>query len=80
LSFFTITDSAGVAWSTTIRIADETNGFFQIVKQINRDSDYATTGVSHSMHIVCQFECVLYDGKGDGKKIKNGKMGVTLWL
>jgi len=78
--YFNMTDSAGVAWSTTFGIADQTNGYFQIIKQINRDDTYATTGISHAMHIVCRFECVLYDGKGNSKKIKNGKMGVTLWI
>jgi len=78
--YFILRDSNGVTWNTMLGSGNQAGSSFSIEKQVNLDRNFATTGISHSIHIVCRFNCMLYDGKGHEKQISNGRLGLTLWL
>ncbi len=76
--FFILRDSNGVTWNTML--GDQSGASFSIEKQINLEKNFTATGISHSLHIIGKFNCIIYDGKGHQKKISNGRLGLTLWL
>lgn len=78
--YLVLRDPNGVTWNTMLGSGDQSGSSFRIEKQLNLDSNFTATGISHSMHIICNFECTVYDGKGHQKKISNGRLGLSLWL
>jgi len=73
-------DAAGTPWATNLGIADQSGSTFQIIKEFNVDNAYNTTGVTHGIYLLCKFNCILYDGTGKTITIKNGRMGIVIWL
>ena len=73
-------DSTGKFWSTRLGTADQSSSSFQILKEFNIDPQYSSTGITHYIYIRCQFNCTLYDGKGNKIEVTNGKLGLSIWL
>lgn len=73
-------DAAGTVWSTNLGIASQAGSSFQILKLLNLDKSYSTTGITHGIYLFCKFDCTLYDGSGKTMTITNGKMGIVIWL
>lgn len=73
-------DSTGKTWGTDLGIAEQTNSGFQIINRMNLEPNYITTGVTHFIYIRCAFNCTLYDKTGKVIQLKNGRMGITVWL
>jgi hypothetical protein len=73
-------DPTGKTWSTNLGVADQSGSAFQIINRVNLDTSYNTTGITHSIYIRCSFNCTLYDNTGKILELKNGRLGISVWL
>ena len=64
-------DSLGNLWSSNLGSTDQTGSSFQIIKQVD---------ATHAINFRCLFNCTLYDKNGNSITIKNGRMGMSMWL
>jgi hypothetical protein len=74
------TDSTGKTWGTDFGVANQSNRAFHIINRANLNTAYNTIGVTHGIYIRCVFNCILYDNTGKTIELKNGRMGVSVWL
>ena len=73
-------DSTGKTWGTDLGVADQSASAFQIINRVNLDPSYFTTGITHFIYVRCAFNCILYDETGKTLELKNGRLGISVWL
>gem|GEM_PF-2235934 len=64
-------DAAGTLWSTNLGTANQTGSCFQLIKSLN---------LPNSAYFRCTFNCTLYNSAGQSILLKNGRMGMSIWL
>ncbi|HEX4850114.1 MAG TPA: hypothetical protein VFV08_04865, partial [Puia sp.] len=69
-------DSTGKAWKTYLGIGDQSDSYFKILKT-QSVPNANTPGFSNYAIITAEFECNLYDGKGNVIHLTNGRF--RLW-
>ena len=73
-------DPTGKTWGSDFGVADQSGGIFQIINRVNLDTSYNATGITHGIYIRCAFNCRLYDNTGKSIELKNGRLGISVWL
>lgn len=73
-------DTTGKTWASEFGSADQSGSAFQIINRVNLDTSYNTTGITHGIYIRCAFNCKLYDNTGKNMELKNGRLGISVWL
>jgi hypothetical protein len=73
-------DVAGKIWATEFGSADQSGSSFQIISRVIFDPNYNTTGITHGLYIRCAFNSMLYDNTGKSIELKNGRLGISVWL
>ncbi|HEV8504588.1 MAG TPA: hypothetical protein VGQ53_04280 [Chitinophagaceae bacterium] len=73
-------DQTGKTWGSDFGLADQSISMFQIINRINLDTSYNATGITHGIYVRCAFNCVLYDNSGNTIELKNGRLGISVWL
>jgi hypothetical protein len=73
-------DPTGKTWATDLGVVDQSASAFQIINRVNLDPSYITTGITHFIYVRCAFNCTLYDDTGKTLELKNGRLGISVWL
>jgi hypothetical protein len=73
-------DPTGKTWATNLGNASQSGNTFQIMDQVNLDTSYNATGITHGIYIRCAFNCTLYNNTGKSIELKNGRLGISVWL
>jgi hypothetical protein len=73
-------DTTEKTWGSEFGSANQPASSFQIISRLNLDTSYNTTGISHGIYVRCVFNCMLYDNTGKSVELKNGRLGISVWL